>query len=362
MNIKKVLLSILLVIVCVFFSALTTLGILYLYPKSTKKVTNVNKLEKEVTITDKGISEAVAKVYDATVVVITNKSGKTVSSGSGFIFKKDSGKAYIITNNHVVSSGDSFSIKLSNEDVLEAKLVGSDTLADIAVLSVDGDKVKSVAKIGKTTDLNVGDTVFAVGAPLDYEAFAFSVTRGVLSGKDRTVEVSLSSSYNADWVMKVIQTDTAINSGNSGGPLCNVNGEVIGVTNMKLAKTGVEGMGFAITIEDALDSADNIIKGIKKEYPYIGISVYNVADLAAYGSTYTQNLSKGVIITKIDEAGSAAKSGFKVGDIILKVDGKEVSSVATFRYELFQHNIGDTVKVVVSRDNEQQTFSLKLEK
>lgn len=354
---KKIFGYIAVFIICILLSAGTCILVIHFYPKSVKKVTNISKLEKEVTITDSGISESVNKIYDATVVVITSKDNKIVGSGSGFVYKKDNNKAYIITNNHVVSVGNGYNVKLSNEEVVSATLVGSDQLADIAVLCIDASKVLKVATLGDTAKMNVGDTVFAVGAPLDYETYSFSVARGILSGKDRAVEVSLNNSYSADWVMKVLQTDTAINSGNSGGPLCNANGEVIGVTNMKLAKTGVEGMGFAIAIEDAKTSADNIVAGTKKEYPYIGISISN----GSYASYLFGNGSSGeVTISKIDEKGSAYKAGLKENDIIVKVDNQKITSVATLRYYLYQHNIGDTVKLEIKRDGETKKIDMKL--
>ncbi len=357
---KRILGYIAVFLICIGLSAGTCFLVLHFFPKTVKKVTNISKLEREVTITDNGISEAVNKIYDATVVIITSKDNRVAGSGSGFVYKKDDNKAYIITNNHVVSIGNGYSIKLSNEEVVEAKLVGTDQLADIAVLSVSADKVLKVATIGDSTKMSVGDTVFAVGAPLDYETYSFSVARGILSGKDRAVEVSLSNSSSADWVMKVLQTDTAINSGNSGGPLCNVNGEVIGVTNMKLAKTGVEGMGFAITIEDAKESADNIINGKKKEYPYIGVTTYNVSDLIYYN--LNSNVSSGVMIAKLDEKGSAYQAGLKEKDIILKVDDKKVTNIANLRYYLYQHKVGDTVKLEILRDNETKNIDMKLVK
>lgn len=361
MKIKNILLSLLLIIVCLMVSVLGSFILFYFYPKNIKKVTNLTKTEKEVTITDNGISESVKKIYDATVVVITSNNNKAVGSGSGFVYKKDKDVAYIITNDHVVNIGDSYNIKLANDEILKAKLIGGDPYADIAVLSVDAAKIDHVAVIGDASKMNVGDTVFAVGAPLNYQAFSFSVTRGILSGKDRAVEVSLNSNYNTDWVMKVLQTDTAINSGDSGGPLCNVNGEVIGVTNLKLAKTGIEGMGFAIAIGDAIESADNIIAGHQKEYPSIGVSLYNVSDLYIGNVTgYDTNLTSGVIIAKINDGGSVSKSDLKVGDIITKINDQKITNIANFRYYLYQYKIGDTVKLTINRDGEEKVIDLKL--
>jgi serine protease Do len=222
--------------------------------------TIVNKTEKEVTITDKGIADAVEKMYDSTVVV---KVG-TSSWGSGVVYKKDNKYGYILTNHHVVDGAKSITIMFTDMSEAEGTLIGSDEHADVAVVKVDANKIKSVAEIGSSEDLKLGDTVFAVGTPIDL-AYSFTVTRGILSGEDRLVSMSSKESgysyyyqtRNTDvWYMKLIQIDASINSGNSGGPLANSNGEIIGITNSKLSSSGsyysssatIENMGFAIPI------------------------------------------------------------------------------------------------------------------
>lgn len=346
-----------------FALGLFLLLIALLIPNGGKKITNINRLEKEVTITDSGIADAVEKVYDATVVVITSKNSTPIGSGSGFVYKKDNNYAYIITNNHVVQSGDSYSIELSDNSVYKATLVGTDPYVDIAVLKVSKDQVTNIAILGSTESMRVGDTVFAVGAPLSYETFSFTVTRGILSGKNRAVEVSLSQNNHTDWVMSVLQTDTPINSGNSGGPLCNSNGEVIGVTNMKLAKSGVEGMGFAITIEDAKESADLIISGKTKEYPVIGISTYNASQVyMGYITGYETTETSGVYVVDVDANGAAKNAGMQSGDVIVKLNDKTITNVATFKYELFKHKVGENITISVKRNGELKNLKVKLSK
>ena len=184
-------------------------------------------------MTDTGIADSVEKVYDAVGSIENYKKGVLLSTGSGFIFKVDDKYGYILTNHHVIEDASELHFVLSNGDKVKVEVVWSDEYADIAVLSIDKDKVIKIAEIGSNDITRVGDTVFTVGAPLDSALYYQTVTRGVLSGKDRIVEVS-SSSYN-NIIMEVIQTDAAINSGNSGGPLCNSNGEVIGINSLKLA-------------------------------------------------------------------------------------------------------------------------------
>ena len=243
-------------LIAFFVGCLAMYAVVYYFPTSITQ--NITKLEKDVTVTDKGIADAVEKVYDAVVVVSTYQDDTYTASGTGFVYKKDNKTYYILTNHHVIDGGNKVTVSFTDGTVLETKVVGSDQYADIAVLTVESDKDLSVVEIGKSEDSRVGDTTFAVGAPLD-SAYSWTVTRGILSGKDRMVEVSLSNNKNSDYVMKVLQTDAAINSGNSGGPLCNSNGEVIGITSLKLVSSGVEGMGFAIPIEFAIYKAEDFI-------------------------------------------------------------------------------------------------------
>ena len=252
-------------------------GLIYFFPiiNDDGEVTSY----RNVSITDTGIAESVAKVYDAVVVVESYNNGSLIATGTGFVFETDNDKAYIMTNNHVISGATEVRVTFTNNTTETVTVIGSDTYSDIAVLSIDKSKVISVAELGSSEDMRVGDTTFAVGAPLDYEVYSWSVTRGILSGKDRLVEVSLSGTGTSDYVMNVLQTDTAINSGNSGGPLCNANGEVIGITNMKLASSSIEGMGFAIPIETALEYAESFISGKQIERPYLGISTVSYTHL-----------------------------------------------------------------------------------
>ena len=250
-------------VVITFIICLGAFGIFYEY---YLKNLVIETTKREVTVTDKGIAEAVEKVYDSVVVVESYNKNQLYSTGTGFVFKTDDKKAYILTNHHVIESSTSVKVVFTDNKSKEVEVVGSDAYSDIAVLSVDKEDIIAVAQIGSSEELKVGDTAFAVGAPLDSSAYAWTVTRGVISGKNRTVQTS-------SQVMEVLQTDTAINSGNSGGPLCNSNGEVIGVTNMKLASSSIEGMGFAIPIETAIKNANTLIQGKEIIRPYIGVSI-----------------------------------------------------------------------------------------
>lgn len=349
------------IIIAFFVGAAAFYGLIKLFPTTVLK--EITKLEKKVSITDTGIAEAVDKVYDSVVVVSTYNDNSKIASGTGFVYKTDKDKAYILTNNHVIEKGTNIKVTFTNEKEVDVKVVGSDKYADIAVLSLKKDEIISVAELGKSEDLKLGDTVFAVGAPLD-DAYSWTVTRGILSGKNRLVEVSTESTRSSDWVMSVLQTDAAINSGNSGGPLSNANGEVIGITSLKLVSSGVEGMGFAIPIETAVDYANKIINGEEITQPYLGISMVNVAD-AYYSREYYAYISKlnitsGVLVTTVESNSDAEKAGIKANDIILEIDGKPTKSLAFLRYELYKHSIGDKIKVKVNRDGDLKELTVKL--
>lgn len=350
-------------LVIFFVGCLAMYAVVYFFPTSITE--SVTKLQKDVTVTDSGIADAVEKVYDAVVVVSTYKNDTLTSSGTGFVYKKDGNNYYILTNHHVIDGGTKVTVTFTNKTIMETTVIGSDQYADIAVLSLSSKEDLVVAELGKSESSRVGDTVFAVGAPLD-SAYSWTVTRGILSGKDRFVEVTLSNSTtsNNDYVMKVLQTDAAINSGNSGGPLCNSNGEVVGITSLKLVSSGVEGMGFAIPIEDAINKADSIMSGESQEYPYIGISMLDISN-AYYSYQYydlikKSNLSSGVIVYGVVKGSPAAKAKLEESDIITKVNGNEVKNVAYFRYYLYQHKVGETIKITIYRDGEYKEVSVKL--
>lgn len=311
----------------------------------------VTKITKDVTITDTGIAEAVEKVYDAVVVVEVYQNGQLLSTGTGFVFNNDDNKGYILTNNHVISNGNEVYVVFTDNSKEKVEIVGADDYSDIAVLSVDKSKIKAVASIGSSNDLKVGDTTFAVGAPLSAEKYSWTVTRGILSGKNRTVEVTTSNSNSS--VIEVLQTDAAINSGNSGGPLCNANGEVIGITNLKIASSSVEGMGFAIPIETAITYANKFINNESISRPYLGVTMYDL-------SNNIFNSETGIYIESVESNSPADKAGLQKGDIIIKIGDVTVENSSYLKYELYKYNVGDKVKITYKRNNKEQTATVTL--
>lgn len=354
---NKIIRNVVILMVVFFVGALSMFALVKYSPMNITE--NITKTVKDVTVTDTGIADAVDKVYDSVVTIETYKKEKLYATGTGFVYKNENGKGYILTNNHVIESGDSVRVVFTNNNFVEAKVVGSDKYADIAVLNVDSKNVLSVASLGNNTGSRIGDTVFAVGAPIDSSAYSWTVTRGILSGKDRMVEVSLTNSSVSDWVMSVIQTDAAINSGNSGGPLSNSNGEVIGITSMKLASSQIEGMGFAIPIEDALWYAEKFEKGETITRPYLGVSMYNLSNILI---RVDAPVSSGVYVDYVEDGSPADTAGLKSGDIIVKLDDADITSLAYLKYQLYKHNVGDKVEISYYRGNDLKTTTIHLTK
>ena len=226
---------------------------------------------------------------------------------------------------------------------------------------IEKEYATKVAVLGKSETTNVGDTVFAIGSPVSSD-YSGTVTRGILSGKDRMVEVSINSNTR-DWIMNVMQTDAAINPGNSGGPLCNINGEVIGVNSMKLVESQIEGIGFAIPIEDAIKYANTLVKGEKVQRAYLGISMGDISSLYTLmrnGIYLDNSITSGVVIYGVENDSPAAKAGLIKGDVITKIGKYDVNNVAKFRYYLFKYNPGETIKITIIRGTDTKEFDITL--
>ena len=328
----------------------------------------VESVVKNITtseLVETSISTSVDKVYGSTVIIMSYKNGQQVSTGTGFVYKKDKDKAYIMTNNHVIDSADSVEVEFNDKDEkIDAKIIGGDAYSDIAVLTIDADKVSGIVELGDSKGLKLGDTIFTVGSPMGI-TYKGTVTKGIVSGKERMIEVSVSNSSSTDYYMNVIQIDAAVNPGNSGGPLCDVSGKVIGIISLKIVQDEVEGMGFAIPIEDALEYAKAIETGGEIVRPYIGISMLDLTEeyyLWQNRITIPEGVDEGVAVIEVVEGSPADKAGLKKGDIIVKLGQEEVSGLAEFRYELYRHNVGDKVTVTYYRDGKQKTTSITLGK
>lgn len=339
------------------------------------------KVSKEVTVTDEGIADAVEKLYDATVIVKVSKDGKSISGwGSGFVYKRENNDAYVLTNHHVVDGSKSIDVEMSNGVSTTGTLVGSDEFSDVAVVKIDASSVLAVAEIGDSEKLRVGDTVFAIGTPVSLD-YSFTVTRGILSGKNRLVEMKSSSASNDvysffggsreqkstdTWYMKLLQIDASINSGNSGGPLANCNGQVVGITNSKLSssysQTSIENIGFAIPIEDALEVAENVRSGKNNggEKPTLGVSMTDVAGAKANNIDLPDTVKNGAVVVEVVDDSNASRAGLKAGDVIIKYGDYEITDFKHLKYYLFKSKVGDKVRITYLRDGKEKTTELNL--
>ena len=336
--------SILLIIVAFFAGIIGTYGVM---KDKTGALSTVNK---NVTITsDDSINESVQKIFDSVVVISNYRNGRLAGYGSGFVYKKDDKSGYIMTNNHVVEGATELKVTFSNDEEVTAKLLGTDSYMDVAVLSVPVDDILGIAEIGDSTKAQIGDTIFTVGTPVSLD-YAGTVTKGIISGQSREITVT---NNDSSYMMEAIQVDASINPGNSGGPLANINGEVIGVNSVKLVEDSIEGMGFAIPIEVAMSQVDKLEKGETIERPLIGVSTYDSVN------TFSSEL-QGIVVGAVQEGSDAEKAGLKIEVIIVKFVGVKVKSSAHLKYLLYKHSLGDEIKVVVKRDGKEKELTLKL--
>lgn len=311
------------------------------------------------------LSASVEKTFNSVVMIKTYNGSRAKGSGSGFVYKIEGDSAYIITNHHVVEGGNKWTVVTSTDDEIEGTVLGSDEYVDIAVIKVKKQSYfEAVKTLEKDKKVNLGDTVFTIGAPVGYE-YRGTVTNGIVSGLNRLVEVSVGGTSQGDYVMEVIQTNTAVNPGNSGGPLFNSNGEVVGVISMKLVENSIEGMGFAIPIDYAMSHVSTLEKGEKIDRPLLGISMASVTDtylLFQNRIIVPEGVEEGVVVVEISSNSGASKSDLQKGDIITKLNGSKVKNAAYLKYLLYKYNPGDTVTITYNRNGKEATTKITLTK
>ncbi|MGZ9585935.1 S1C family serine protease [Paenibacillus marinisediminis] len=308
-----------------------------------------------------------------TVVSIVNKQKNLLeedskladaSLGSGVIYKLENDKAYVLTNEHVVDGADLLEVVLPNGQRKNAELVGKDKITDLAVLKMDGAGVTEVAKFGDSNKLRRGETVIAIGNPL---GLGDSLTAGIVGYTNRMIPVSLNQDGVYDWEQSVIQTDAAINEGNSGGALVNLNGEVIGINTMKIKMTGVEGIGFAIPSHVAKPVVDELETKGKVARPYLGVYTVDlnnpyapITDEQREELQLPDTQKEGVIV--LEASGPAKASGLKLNDVMVKFDNTDISSTLDMRKYLYEEKkIGEEMKVSFYRDGKLMTTQVKLD-
>jgi putative serine protease PepD len=320
-----------------------------LFGRSVKLVKSTSNVERPI-----GSVAEIAQRVLPSVVSIEAQSSTGGATGSGFVIDST---GYILTNNHViaasVTSGGKITVRLNDGSAYGAKVVGRDGSYDLAVLKITGATLKAL-QFGDSDKVAVGDSVIAIGSPL---GLAGTVTLGIISAKDRAVTAGESSQENS--FINALQTDAAINPGNSGGPLVDATGAVIGV-NSAIASLGSSfnsqsgsiGLGFAIPINQARKTADQLIKNGKATYPVMGISVD--MNFSGEGALIAKN------VNAILPGGPAAQAGMRAGDIITSIDGRPITSPEELIVAIRARNIGDSISVTYKRGSAVKTVTLTL--
>ncbi|WP_226582219.1 S1C family serine protease [Halobacillus litoralis] len=291
-------------------------------------------------------------------------SSRQAGVGSGVIYKKEEGTAYVVTNNHVIEGASEIEVVLADETRVKAELVGSDLFTDLAVLKMSADQVEKVVELGTSENLKVGEPAIAIGNPLGL-SFAGSVTQGIISGKERAIPQDFNGDGLDDWQAEVIQTDAAINPGNSGGALINIDGQLIGINSMKIAQSAVEGIGFAIPIDSAKPIIDELEQYGQVDRPYIGIEAYGLNEVPTSEWSNTLNLPNevegGLYIRSVRQMSPAAKAGLKPLDVITALDGEPVEDIIDLRKYLYnEKDAGDQLEMTYYRDGKKQTTTITL--
>lgn len=311
----------------------------------TSKNKNNNATATNVSITD------IANETMDSVVEIKTESVSTHSffqqaivsgAGSGVILSKD---GYIVTNHHVIDGASKITVTTRSGKSFEAKLIGSDSATDLAVLKIEAEDLQP-AVLGDSSKLNVGDTAVAIGNPLG--SLGGTVTSGIISALDREVTID-------NQKMQLLQTNAAINPGNSGGGLFNANGELIGIVNAKSSGDSIEGLGFAIPINRAKEIINNLIEnGYVKGRASLGVTLVNGSD-----SFFEEDTTQ-VYIYEVSKGGAADKAGLKRGDQILKIDNTSIKDISDVTTIISNHSAGDTIKMTVLRDTQTKTITVTL--
>ena len=286
----------------------------------------------------------------------------TASEGSGVIYKVENGYAYIVTNNHVISGSQELEVLMADGTREKAELIGADKWTDLAVLKIKADKVTTVAEFANSDEVKAGQTAIAIGSPLGTE-FATSVTQGIVSAKDRSVPTDVDGDGKQDWVVTAIQTDAAINPGNSGGALVNAAGQVIGINSMKISKSSVEGIGFAIPSNEVVSIINQLEKSGKVIRPVLGISMVDLTSVSSQGRqqlALSNDVKEGVVVADVQDDSSASKGGLKQYDVITEIDGKSITGVQTLRKALYSKTVGSSMEVTYYRNGQKQTVTIQL--
>lgn len=291
-----------------------------------------------------------------------NSQGQEAGSGSGVIYKVDNGKAFIVTNAHVVEGANSLEVTMQSGEKRSAQVVGIDYWTDLAVISMDSKKNETVAELGNSDSLKQGEPVIAIGNPLGLR-FSGSVTEGIISGLNRTVPVDINEDGVTDWNAEVLQTDAAINPGNSGGALVNMNGDIIGINSMKISQNAVEGIGLSIPINTVKPVIYDLEKYGNVKRPYMGTGLQSLNEISTYDKQQTLGLPKdveeGVLVTSVEKNSPAEIGGLKDYDVIFELKGEKTPDLPSLRKVLYSKvKIGEKAELKVYRNGKIVTVNI----
>jgi S1-C subfamily serine protease len=279
--------------------------------------------------------------------------GSSPALGSGVIYRSD---GYILTNHHVVDGADEVRVRLSSGDVLDAEVVGSDQLNDLAVLSVERTGLPAINVRSEDEPLIVGEMVIAIGSPFGLDA---SVTSGIISALNREIAVDEAEEGGRLVIPSVIQTDAAINPGNSGGALVDAQGQLVGINTAILTRSGAsQGVGFAVSAEQAIASADQLIEEGFVRHPLLGIAGIDVTPETA--EEFGLDASRGAVVDSVQEGTGAAEAGMRPGDIIVAIDGEPLATMSELVAEVRRRAPGDVLTLTVVRDGEESDLEVTL--
>lgn len=289
---------------------------------------------------------------------------RETGTGSGVIYKKADGKAYIVTNHHVVENAEMLEITFDDGTKTDGRLIGSDMWTDLAVIEIDGDLVETVAAFGDSDLLKRGETVIAIGNPLGL-GFSGSVTVGVVSGKDRSIPIDFNHDGRVDWHADVLQTDAAINPGNSGGALINLAGELIGINSMKISQETIEGIGLAIPINLAAPIIDKLERYGEVVRPTMGVTLLDLASIPAQQQVVLKlpnDVKEGVVVNEVMPNSPADAAGVKRYDVIVEMDGEKITDMITLRKHLYnEKEVGEAMSMKVYREGKLIEIEMILE-
>lgn len=340
--------------------------------KEQLEADNEGKLITDTTAAVQKAKPAVVSVInmqrmESIIPGMTTDSGEAeeAGSGSGVIYKVDGDVAYVVTNHHVVDGAEQVKINLESGDSVDADIVGTDIWTDLAVLSIPAEVVESTIEFGDSSDLLVGEPAIAIGSPLG-EIFSGSVSQGIISGLDRSVPVDLDGDGSNDWEASVLQTDAAINPGNSGGALIDSNGRLIGINSMKVGIASVEGIGFAIPVNEVQEVTSQLEENGEVIRPFLGITLQDLLNVAS-SQVYDQlnlpeDVKGGVIVTSVQDGSPASEAGLQQLDVITQLDGEPINNMVELRQHLYyEKQSGEEMVIDFYRDGQSESVTVTLE-